>query len=133
MRFRRFWMILFIAIIAFGLISRFLRTGFVLWDKYLGDALYAAMVYVLIRLVLPKARAWQVAMLSMAIMTGLELFQLTMIPAQMLASPSLPVRMAARLLGTEFSVLDLLAYALGIGAILLVDRAARAPRDQRPN
>jgi len=32
-------------IIALGILSRLIHTGFVVLDKYLGDALYAAMVY----------------------------------------------------------------------------------------
>jgi hypothetical protein len=57
----------------------------------------------------------------MVAMTVIELFQLTMIPAHMLASDHLMTRICARLMGVEFSFLDLLAYALGIGCIYLVD------------
>jgi hypothetical protein len=93
-------------------------------DKYLGDALYAAMVYVLVSLV------WQTsplrkAVLAMLIMTALEVFQLTMIPAHMLASGNLATRIVARLLGTEFSLRDLLAYAVGILGVFILDRVPR--------
>ena len=47
---RRFWWGLLAAIVAAGLLSRVAHTGFRLFDKYLGDALYAAMVYVIFRL-----------------------------------------------------------------------------------
>ena len=55
------------------------------------------------------------------IMIGIELFQLTMIPSHMLASEHLIARICARLIGSEFSFLDLLAYGTGIGCIYLAD------------
>ena len=108
------------AIIAAGILSRLLHSGLAVFDKYLGDALYAAMVYVILRLgVSWKAAA--VAAWAMVIMTAIELFQLTMIPARMLASEHLLTRICARLTGTDFSFRDLLAYAVGIGCIYLLD------------
>lgn len=103
-----------------GILSRTVHTGLLIFDKYLGDALYAAMVYAILRLL------WRppvVAAVSTAvIMTAIELFQLTMIPAHLLTSEHLIVRICARLMGTEFSFLDLLAYGVGIGCSYLVDR-----------
>jgi Na+-driven multidrug efflux pump len=43
------WGFVFLGIVAAGILSRLGRTGFVLVDKYLGDALYAAMVYAMLR------------------------------------------------------------------------------------
>lgn len=113
------------AIVAAGLASRLAHTGFPLLDKYLGDVLYAAMVYVLVRLAAPGVRAWWWAA---GAMLAVECFQLTLIPARMLASPSLPVRLCARLLGTQFSVWDLLAYALGIAGLAALECWTRARR-----
>ena len=118
------WLTLLAAIIAAGLLSRTLHTGQPLLDKYLGDALYAAMVYVLIRLI---ARTPHVALWTALLMTAIELFQLTAIPAALYRNGSLPVRLLARLLGTHFSPLDLLAYAAGIAAIVAADRALSTP------
>jgi hypothetical protein len=103
-----------------GVLSRIVHSGFVIIDKYLGDALYAAMVYVILRL-LWRASPVAVGMSAMIAMTFVELFQLTMIPAHMLASDHLLSRICARLMGTEFSFLDLLAYAVGIACTCLVD------------
>ena len=110
--------------IAAGILSRLVHTGFELFDKYLGDALYAAMVYVILRL---SGRVAAVAPWAMAVMTAIELFQLTMIPAHMLSSGHGMVRICARLMGTEFSFLDLLTYAVGIAGIYLVDATRVAP------
>ena len=118
MKSRASWVLCLIGIIAAGILSRTVHTGLVLVDKYLGDALYAAMVYAILRLF------WRTAALAlpaMAIMTVIELFQLTMIPARMLTSEHLILRICARLMGTEFSFLDLLTYAVGIACIYLAD------------
>ena len=56
-------------------------------------------------------------------MTAIEFFHLTRVAARMLGSEHLAVRACARLLGTEFSVLDLLAYAFGIRRLAAIDRA----------
>jgi Protein of unknown function (DUF2809) len=117
---RGFWWMLLVAIVAAGLLSRVAHTGVRLLDKYLGDALYAAMVYVLFRL---TGRIARVAVWAAVAMTAIELFQLTRVPAGMLHSGYPAVRVFARLLGTEFSPLDLLAYGVGIGCIAAVDRA----------
>jgi hypothetical protein len=120
---RRFWWGLLAAVVAAGLLSRVAHTGMRLFDKYLGDALYAVMVYILFRLIgIARVAVW-----AAVAMTAIEFFQLTRIPADMLRSASPVVRVCARLLGTEFSVLDLLAYAVGIGCIAVFDRAALRP------
>ncbi len=126
------WWGVLAAIVCAGLLSRVFHSGFRLIDKYLGDSLYAAMVYVLLRL---TGRIARVAVWAGIAMTAIELFQLTQIPAGMLRSRHLVVRVCARLLGTEFSVLDLLAYAVGIGCIAVIDQAAArigAGRKERP-
>lgn len=118
LRSRWSWVVCIVSIIVTGLLSRVVHTGFAVFDKYLGDALYAAMVYGILRLLLRAAAA---AVCAMVVMTAVELFQLTMIPAHMLASEHLMTRICARLIGVEFSFLDLLAYAVGIACIYLVD------------
>lgn len=117
---RRFWWGLLSAIVAIGVLSRVVQTGVRVLDKYLGDALYAAMVYVIFRL---SGRITRVAVWAAVAMITIELFQLTGIPAEMLRSGSAALRICARLLGTQFSVLDLLAYAVGIGCMMAIDRS----------
>lgn len=115
---RTSWLLFLAAVIATGILSRVTRTGLPLIDKYLGDALYAVMVYAIFRL---TARAAVSAACAAVTMTAIECFQLTGIPAQMLASGHRIVRLGAHLLGVQFSVLDLLAYAVGIACIYLAD------------
>jgi hypothetical protein len=120
MRSRASWVLCLVGIVAIGILSRAVHTGLMVFDKYLGDTLYAAMVYAILRLFW-KTSATAVAVSAMVIMTAIEFFQLTMIPAHMLASERLITRIFARLMGTEFSLLDLLAYGAGIGCLYLVD------------
>ena len=115
---RASWFLCLICIIGTGILSRLVHTGLAVFDKYLGDALYAAMVYVILRLLMWRKA---VAVPTIVIMLGIELFQLTMIPAHMLASEHLVARICARLIGSEFSLSDLLAYGAGIGCIYLAD------------
>ena len=76
------------------------------------------------------SRAAPSAVGAMLLMTAIESFQLTMIPAHMLASDHLITRICARLMGVEFSFLDLLAYGVGIGCIYLVDSSQRKGEEQ---
>ena len=65
---------------------------------------------------------------AVLIMTGIELFQLTMIPAHLLKSGYSIIRIAARLMGTEFSFLDLAAYAAGIACISTIAAEREDPQ-----
>jgi hypothetical protein len=127
LRSRLSWVFCIVGIIGMGLLSRVVHTGLAVFDKYLGDALYAAMVYGILRLL---SRAAASAVCAMVVMTATELFQLTMIPARMLASEHLMTRICARLMGVEFSFVDLLAYGVGIGCIYLVDSSQRKGEEE---
>jgi hypothetical protein len=117
-------------IIAVGIFSRVFHTGLAVFDKYVGDALYAVMVYGILRLLLRAAAS---AVYAMVVMTTIESFQLTMIPAHMLSSEHLMTRICARLMGVEFSFLDLLAYGIGIGCIYLLDSFQQRPNRTAPS
>ena len=123
-----FWIRSTLGIIVLGLLSRSVTTGWIVIDKYLGDALYAAMVYALLRVVL---RAGPATAGAAVLMAAIESFQLTGIPARMLASGNGFIRVVARLLGVQFGWADLLAYAVGIGMIRAIDTLARGPRWRR--
>ena len=109
-----------------GIASRLAHTGNSLLDKYLGDALYACTLYVLVSLFW-RAAVFQRATLAMALVTAIELFQITGIPAAMYAHGNTGVRLMARLIGTEFSFRDIVAYAVGIAAIGILDGRSTSP------
>ena len=102
--------------IILGVISRTVVTGFVLFDKYLGDVLYTAAIFWLIWLIWPKYSARRVALLSFGLSLVIEIFQLTGIPLAMRESSSVFLRIVSIALGSEFSLWDVLAY--GVGALI---------------
>src|SRR5690348_12048995 len=66
------WVFCLVGIIAMGILSRVVHTGLAIFDKYLGDALYAMMVYGILRLLSGSAVS---AVGAMVAMTAIELFQ----------------------------------------------------------
>ncbi|MFE3828124.1 DUF2809 domain-containing protein [Streptomyces sp. NPDC059092] len=77
--------------------------------KYGGDALYTALVYVLVVLAVPRVRPRTAAAVALAFSVAVELLQLTGVPAELAARST-----AARLvLGSTFNAPDLLWYAVG--------------------
>ncbi|MBM3759939.1 MAG: DUF2809 domain-containing protein [Acidobacteria bacterium] len=90
---RRFWAILVGFVILAGIASRSLQTGSLLFDKYLGDALYAVMIYGLVRLWANRSRTAAVAAI---VMLSLEAFQATGIPASLFQSVPLRTWWTAR-------------------------------------
>jgi hypothetical protein len=115
------------AVILTGLGSRLVHSGLLLLDKYLGDALYAVMAYLLLALWRPGTEPLRRGVMALAVMTALELFQLTGVPLAMVQSGNLGLKLAGRLLGTTFGWLDLGAYLVGIGAVSLVERSLARP------
>ena len=98
-----------------GLVSRKVPLGFYAWDKVLGDALYAAAVYLVLALLVPGARQSRVAVATLSLCAAIELFQLTDIPMQLARTP------LRWLLGTTFAWEDLAYYALGTMGIYVLD------------
>lgn len=118
---RRCYLVLALLTIVGGALSRMLHSGVPLLDKYLGDALYAVLVYLLLRALQPGRRPLLAALVALALMAAIESFQLTGIPAIMAHSGNFILRLAAIALGTGFHWYDLLAYAIGIMSAALAD------------
>ena len=110
-----------------GLISRLVPIGSILWDKYLGDVVYAAVFYLGQTRLRPRGSIIVKAFLTMLYVIAIETFQLTNIPAQLSQSESLTIRLFTYLvLGSRFSGWDLLSYGIGISGIGWVDRFYRS-------
>ncbi|MEN0085343.1 MAG: DUF2809 domain-containing protein [Leifsonia sp.] len=88
---------------------------------FVGDALYAVLIYTIVAAVAVRARPAVVATVATAICAAVEVFQLTGVPAAL--AQTVPV--AALVLGTTFQWSDLLAYLLGAVAAALVDGVSR--------
>lgn len=104
-----------------GVLSRVLHSGVPLLDKYLGDALYAVLVYLLLRALQPGRRLPITALVALALMAAIESFQLTDIPDIMAHSGNVILKLVAIALGTGFHWHDMLAYAIGIMSAMLAD------------
>lgn len=109
-----------VSTIALGLFSRKVPLGFFLWDKSLGDALYAVMIFGLVALVRPNARPRRIGAVAFAVCFGLELFQLTGIPK------TLP-RILRAAIGDTFAWHDVVCYAIGaLAAAVITERFTRS-------
>jgi hypothetical protein len=75
-------LLLLLAIISLGVLSRASTTGLPILDNYLDDGLYAAMCFVLWTIVL-KGRETLSAALAMVMVGSMEVFQLSNIPLKM--------------------------------------------------
>jgi hypothetical protein len=94
-----------------------------IWDKYVGDVVYAAVFYLVLSLIWVEGTITAKMVLTAAYVAAIEVFQLTQIPVQLNQSESFVIRVFAYvILGSMFSWWDLLAYSIGIAGILLLDR-----------
>ena len=123
---RIFYLISGIVVVLIGVASRVLHSGLTVVDKYLGDALYAVLVYILLGVARPGMAPARKALVACALMAAIEAFQLTQVPAWMAKSGALALKLGAIILGTSFSWYDLLAYAFGILLIFVIDRTLLA-------
>lgn len=87
---------------------------------FVGDALYAVLVFLLLSIAFVRTSPWRIAAVAFAVCAAIELLQLTGLPAT-LAAAFPPVRL---LLGTTFSAVDLVAYLVGVisAAIVITTR-----------
>ena len=107
-----------------GGLSRLVPIGVHVWDKSLGDAAYATMIYFLVAFVRPAWRSQRAGAVALGVCVAIECFQRTGIPLR------LP-RLFQIALGTTFAWHDLACYAVGAGlpALLLGlrERGSRGP------
>src|SRR3954447_22956170 len=102
--------------VALGLLSRLRPLGWPVWDKSLGDALYAVAAYLALALVLYRKPPTLVAALALGFCLAVESFQATGVPARY---AHLPV--VRWLLGTTFAWHDVACYVVGVAVISGLD------------
>ena len=119
---KTFLIVSLVIVILIGILSRLLHTGILVFDKYLGDALYAIMFYLLLSIIWHSGNALWKAFIITILTIAIELFQLTLIPLQFRLSDSFVLKNIAILLGTKFSWFDIIAYLVGILVIYIVDQ-----------
>jgi len=107
-----------VILVALGISSRQVRLGWDVWDKHLGDVLYAGAVYLVVSLVARGRSFPDVFAVAFLICVAIELFKLTGIPF------ALRRFLVARwVLGTSFSLCNLALYLLGVSILCGIDRA----------
>ena len=111
-----------VIVVLTGIGSRVFHTGIPLFDKYLGDALYAILFYLLLCLFWEKGTPLVKASLTMLLMLAIESFQLTHIPLRFHLSSNIGLQFLAVVLGTTFSWQDILAYIVGILIFALLEQ-----------
>lgn len=87
-----------------------------------GDALYAALIYLLVLFAAPRVPPWAAALAAGAWCTAVELLQLTPLPATWGAAFP-PARLV---FGSAFDPRDLVIYAVTVVVCAVVDAAWRA-------
>ncbi|WP_369960176.1 DUF2809 domain-containing protein [Leifsonia sp. EB34] len=88
---------------------------------FAGDALYAALIVLLVAVVVPRASSVVVGAVAFAICAAVEVFQLTGVSAHLSAT----IPGAELVLGSTFQWPDLVAYAVGAALAAAVDAGVR--------
>ena len=105
-----------VAVVALGLLSRLRPIGSFMYDKSLGDILYAVAAYLVLALLLPRWRPIRIAVLALVLCLAIEAFQATGIPARFAH-----VAVVRWLLGTTFSWHDVGCYVVGVVVVSVLD------------
>ncbi|MEJ8302375.1 DUF2809 domain-containing protein [Saccharibacillus sacchari] len=116
---RAVYLLAVLVVMLLGLSSRAFADSLPLfWAEHAGDALWAAMVYLLFRMLLPDYRTWTCAIGALLFSFGIECSQLYRADwLDALRSTTL----GALVLGRGFLVMDLVRYTAGIVAFWVVD------------
>ena len=113
--------------VALGLASRLYPTGWFLWDRVLGEVLYAVAAYIAWAMILGRKPPLVIAVIAFASCLAVELFKLTGIPAE-----NQHVFLVRWFLGMTFSVVNLGYYFIGAVLIACADYATRgSKRDEK--
>jgi hypothetical protein len=102
--------------LALGLLSRLFPLGLPLYDKSLGDVLYAVAAYLGLAVLLPRRSPAVVASLALAFCLAVESFKITGIPKQYAH-----LGIVRWMLGTSFSWHNLVCYLVGVAAVFGLD------------
>ena len=111
------------ATVVLGLASRLHPAGWFLYDRVLGEVLYAVAAYLVLAMLLLRQSPWFIAVLAFACCLAVELFKLTGIPAEYQR-----VLLVRWFLGMTFSCVNLGYYLIGVVLIAFADRTTRGAK-----
>jgi hypothetical protein len=112
------YFLIFTAVIALGLLSRGSYVPAIIYP-YLGDVLYAVMMYFLLAFLYPQKSAQFLFLVSLSICFGIEFSQLYQ--ADWIVDLR-KQKLVALILGSGFLWSDVLAYIVGASASLIIQR-----------
>jgi Protein of unknown function (DUF2809) len=105
-----------VVVIVLGIVSRAVPLDWSLYDKSLGDVLYALAAYLGLALLFPRLPSGAIAALAAVACLAVEFLQLTEINARLLMVPVL-----RWFLGTTFSWHDVACYLVGVAIAVGLD------------
>ena len=111
--------------VVLGLASRLYPVGWFLWDRVLGEVLYAVAAYLALAMLLVRKPPWFIAVMAFVCCLAVELFKLTGIPAE-----NQHVFLVRWFLGMIFSVVNLGYYFIGVVLIAFADCATRKGQEK---
>ena len=111
------------ATVVLGLASRLYPVGWFLYDRALGEVLYAVAAYLVLALLLVRQPPWLLAVLAFGCCLAVELFKLTGLPAEYQH-----VFLVRWFLGMVFSVVNLGYYFIGVVLSAFADWATRGAK-----
>jgi hypothetical protein len=111
------------ATVFLGLASRLHPLGWFLWDRVLGEVLYAVAAYLVLAMLLVRRPPWLIAGLAFGCCLAVEVFKLTGIPAE-----HQRVFLVRWFLGMTFAWVNLGYYFIGVVLIAFADGATRGAK-----
>src|SRR3954471_7346473 len=117
------WLLAMSVTVALGLASRRYPAGWFLWDRVLGEVLYAVAAYIVWAMILGRKPPLIIAVIAFASCLAVELLKLTGIPAE-----NQHVFLVRWFLGMTFSVVNLGYYLIGVVLIACADGATRGSK-----
>src|SRR5271170_4435098 len=109
--------------VVLGLASRLYPVGWFLWDRVLGEVLYAVAAYLVLAMLFVRKPPLFIAVIAFVCCLAVELFKLTGIPAEYQG-----VLLVRWFLGMTFSSVNLGYYLIGVVLIAFADRATRGAK-----
>lgn len=126
MRSRRSYLAGLAIVVALGIASRLHPIDLPLWDKWLGDVLYAVAAYLVLALVAPRWPPARLATAAFLFCLAIEFLKLTGIPAR-----CAHILLLRWLLGVRFAWGDIGCYMVGVIATAAIERWLGPPRAHR--
>lgn len=111
------------ATVFLGLASRLHPMGWFLWDRILGEVLYAVAAYLVLAMLLVRRPPWLIAWMAFGCCLAVELCKLTGIPAE-----NQRVFLVRWFLGMTFAWVNLGYYLIGVVLIAFADATTRGAK-----